>query len=66
MDVARMIRPTRVIRLSSRDADLLPHEPVEYIDLAKVNDDGSKISIIKVLPSGEHGIRIQDYLFSNQ
>lgn len=47
-----------------RNADLLPYDPVKYIDLAKVNDGGTKISVSKVLPAGEHGIRVQDYIFN--
>jgi len=47
-----------------RDENLMLYEPVKYIDLAKVNDNGSKIKISKVLPAGEHGIRVQDYIFN--
>jgi len=49
-----------------RDKHLMPYEPVKYIDLAKVNEAGTKISITKVLPSDEHGIHIQQYIFNAQ
>ncbi|MBL4850915.1 MAG: HD-GYP domain-containing protein [Gammaproteobacteria bacterium] len=47
-----------------RDKHLQPYEPVKYIDLAKVNEAGTKIEIAKVLSSDEHGIHIQEYIFN--
>lgn len=47
-----------------RDADLNLYEPVKHMDLAKVNEAGTKISIASVLTQGAYGIHVQDYIFS--
>ncbi len=47
-----------------RDADLNIYHPVKYVDLAKINDAGTKLTVAKTLPAGEHGIRVQDYIFN--
>ncbi|MBN4078721.1 HD-GYP domain-containing protein, partial [Gammaproteobacteria bacterium AH-315-C21] len=47
-----------------RDADLNLYEPVKHMDLAKVNEAGTKIGIASVLTQGAHDIHVQDYIFS--
>lgn len=47
-----------------RDAELNLYQPIKYVDLAKLNDAGTKLTVSKTLPAGEHGIRVQDFIFN--